>query len=359
MIASGGGGLRVERAGDRHVPGLLAFLDRAYGRGLYAGEAGVARWSWLYERFPSAVAGQPPAWVCVDDGGIVGHCGALPIEVRVADRATPMAWARDLIVDPRARGRGVGSRLMSETIAATGRCLILGEYEGIVAMYGRLGYRDRGRVPLFVKVLDPDAIVETVGLPSALRRVAARAIGLVHARPRASSPGSLDVERVERLDDGFDRLWSEIERRLGSLVVRRSSALLNWRYAEHPSRRYRFLAVSRAGELRALAVIRLGSARGLPAGQLVELHGHPSDRAARSAALAAAEAEMRAMGAVLARCTVRHGPTARALIAAGYVPSPSRTRFMAALASGSADADPVLRRRDWYLNGGDSDIDVL
>jgi hypothetical protein len=32
---------------------------------------------------------------------------------------------------------------------------------------------------------------------------------------------------------------------------------------------------------------------------------------------------------------------------------------MAALAHGGADADPVLRRRDWYLNGGDSDIDVL
>lgn len=351
-------GLRIERATAARIPALIAFLDRAYGRGLFAGDEGRARWRWLYERCPSVMGEGPPSWICLDGDEIVGHCGALPIDVLADGAVVRMAWARDLIVDPRARGRGVGSRLMAATIAAAGRCLILGEYEGIVRMYGRLGYRDRGRVPLFVKVLDPRAAVAALPAPGPARVVASRLVALLQIRPPAGGDGH-DVDAVARLDERFDRWWAGVETGLRGVTVRRTSALLNWRYSEHPSHRYRLLAATRGGDLRALAVTRIGTVRGLRAGLLVELLADPSDAAAMAAALRAAEAYMRSEGAVLSRAAVRHGPTARALLRAGYLPAPSPVRFMAATASGSADADPVLRRRDWYLNGGDSDIDVL
>lgn len=349
--------LRVERITPDRISALIGFLDRAYGRDLFSGERGHLRWQWLYERCPAVLEGGLPVWICLDGERIVGHCGALPGEVVAGTTVALAAWARDLIVDPAARGRGVGSQLMATVIRATERCLILGEYEAVHRMYTRLGYLERGRMPLFVKVLRPRELAATLPLPGIGRAIAARVIPVLQARPSIRA-ASLQVSAIQRFDGHFDRWWSEIEPALGC-VVRRTSALLNWRYAQHPSHDYRILLLHRGDDLCGVAVARTGTSRGHRAGHLVELLAHPSDTEAIRSLIGAAEAELAREGVVLLRAAVRHRPVERALLRGGYLPVPSPIRFMVAAGNGAVARDDVLARRDWFLNAGDSDIDFL
>lgn len=327
----------------------------------FADSAGtVERWTWLIEGNPLRSGDLPDGWVALAGGRLAGHVGIIPVVVTTDGRSQRAAWARDLLVAPWARGQGVGSKLITTAVDATGFLLLGGLNPEVRRLYRRLGYRDHGSIPFYVMPLRRDALVALLRIPRALRPLAAAALRVAGARfPARRREPSVSVSSLERFDERFDRWWSTVESSFQT-VVRRTSQVMNWRYRGHPTHRYRMFAAWKGDELRGVAVTRLGTSRGLPAGFLVELLAHPKDGETLDDLVAATRADLSEAvpGPAFLRCNVLGGSVGRSLVRRGFLPTPSPFTWMTARAPGGSAAAQADRAR-WFLNAGDSDLDSL
>lgn len=365
VAARAGNDLRIERVTldrlDAVIDFLVAEFARESGMPVTSGrEADRARWRWSLSEHPAARNGALPSWVCLDGDRIVGHVGAFPSDIAVRGEPRTMAWARDLIVAPAVRGRGAGSALMRTVTEAHGRSGVLG-YADTYDLYRRIGYVDMGAVPLFMKVIRPAAFARAFAPRRGLREAVSVAIPLLQLRPPRPRP-TLRIDRTTAFDDEFDHWWRGIELDIGC-VIRRTSASMEWRYLRRPSHPHRVLAARDTGGLRGLVVVRAGTSRGLPIGIVSEVVARPGDTDAMLELIAAGERDLADApggdGIAFIRANVLHKAFGRAFLRSGYLPAPSPIRWILAGAGEAARLDGLRDPSLWYLNGGDSDVDLL
>lgn len=362
-------GVSVERMSPDRVDALCSFFQRAYADQPVASafrDTGhiLQRWRWLNEANPIPLDDGLLGWLCLKEDRIVGHFAVLPAIAVSRGQAIPVCWGRDLIVAPEARQQGIGPILIVTAMVALQRpLLIAGLNDAVYPIYRRLGFFDFGAIPLYLRIYQPDRLLDTLPWPGFARRTAALAVTaaqhLMKRRRRLS--GKLSIVPLERFDERFDRWWGSVESAF-PCVVRRTSATLTWRYHRHPYHRYIALAAMNGQDLRGILVARHGHSRGLPAGFISELLAHPYDHEAIEALLVHAEELLRSSGdesPVFTRCPVLHRAFKRALARVGFLRVPSPIRWMLAHAQGSSALGALARREDWFLNAGDSDLDML
>lgn len=333
------------REAYRDQPTAYAFEDPVHVR---------RHWEWINE-----VGGV--GWICTREGRVVGHFAATRAEAATGGALVPIRWGRDLIVSPEERQAGVGPFLIVSAIESEPTpFLIAGLNEEVYPIYQRLGFVDLGRIPLFVKVYQPERLFATVPWSAARRTAAAMLTRCARVVPRSARRAGLAVTTIERFDDAFDRFWASVETALPN-VVRRTSASMTWRYRHHPDHRYTVLAAHGPAGLRGIAVVRRGRSRGLPAGFITELLTAPGDTGAMLDLVDEAERLLTSEGESLAfiRCAVRWKAQERALRSAGFLPAPSPLHFMMAGVQGHPHESSLIRGDDWFLNTGDSDLDAI
>lgn len=362
--------LPVERIQPDQLGELCSFFSRAYADQPLASHFQdpmlvERRWRWCYEHNPVRTE-QAPAWICRHRGKIVGHLGLLPVVAVVQEQAISVAWIRDLIVAPEARSLGVGALLVLAAREVSGHpLLVAGMNEQSVSLFRQLGFADGKTVPLYLKVYDPRRVLETLPRSPVCRLL----LGAIQAgqslymrAPRfGRSRESVEVVPLERFDDRFDRWWASIEPCFPS-VVRRTAETMRWRYEDQPAHRYRVVAARDGEAIRGVAVLRCGRSRGLPAGFITELLAHPDDSAAVDALLIEAErwlAGSQEERPAFLRCTVRHPAMEQRLVRAGFLRVPSPIRWMLSAAGDSLVGEGIASLKGWFLNGGDSDLDVF
>lgn len=334
--------ISVFRRGYAGLPMEAEYIDETLARG---------RWLRINTGYPLAGSG---AWVCRRDRRIVAHIGTLPADAVVDGEIRRIAWARDLIVLPEMRGHGLATQLVVELVRLHDVVFLGGMNQRVQRIYRRLGYRDNGGVPLYVRVIRPREAVRALGWPEPARVAFALAVPLAHrvlATHRAL--GHVRVEPTQSFE-GFDDWWPKVEhghRRL----IRRTATTMSWRYLR-PDADYRIFAARGEGQLRGFAISRVGTSRGLSAGVLVELLAHPADRDALDALLAAVEFQFRQSDVVFLRCLALDRGAQGALSRAGWVRAPTTVGWMVAQRD---RGEECFSRRGWMLNGGDSDFDLL
>jgi len=362
-------GVSVERMTLERVDALCSFFERAYadqpvGAGFADGGRVLERWRWLNEGNPSRLDHELPAWLCLKRGEIVGHFGVLPAIAVCRRQTIPICWGRDLIVAPEARRQGIGPILIITAVMAARRpLLIAGLNDAVYSIYRRLGFLDLGAIPLYLRIYQPQRLLDTLPWPGLARRTAVLAVAaaqrlMERLRRRRSS---LSLVPLDRFDERFDSWWRRVEKSF-PCVVRRTSATLNWRYHCHPFHRYTTVAATDGEGLRGILIVRRGYSRGLPAGFISELLADPNDHEAVEVLVTAAEELLRSSAEeplAFIRCTVYHRSFERMLARAGFLRAPSPIRWMSAHAEGSSALGPLARRDGWFLNGGDSDLDML
>ena len=214
--------VRPTRPGD--LPGLDALFRAAFGHGLSAAE-----WQWKYRRLP----GEGRSVVAVDGAGaVVAHAGALGLAARRAG-CERRIWQ---LVDFAGAGRGGG---LVPPLVRAGRAL-LADLPG------------------------PDDLPWIFGFPSLRHfRLGERAFGyrpLAEVRPLAGplppavapAPGlATPFERLEPAVRGLaERAWEAC----AVDGVRRTAALLDWRYHDRPVRYYRYYRLAAVDGAEGLAV---------------------------------------------------------------------------------------------------------
>ncbi len=179
-----------------------------------------------------------------------------------------------------------------------------------------------------------------------VREIPVAAGGLV------SMPSGFEVNEVVRFGADVDALFASIMPH-ARFTLHKDAAWLNWRYADHPGRRYRLLECRVAGALRAIGVDCLGDLRRPHTSFLVDWLAPAADGDALRAVVAAAEQRAhRDETGVLATVVNPADPRLRTLQQFGYDTWDSGYFLVVAPFA----LDTMFLRDAWHFTMGESDL---
>ncbi len=212
------------------------------------------RLAWLYEKNP---AGPALTWLGFDDDArrAFGCCSCYPRDTWVNGTRLPAAIAADFAVDRKYRIAGPAVTLQRAMARGSGEAGISFVYgwpnNQSIGVFKRVGYKVVGQTTTWAKPLRSVRLVrkELEQRLPALAGASPLASVLVDAALAADDwrrllPGlpSLRMQVLDRADERFDALLSRT--RPPWIMGDKTAAYLNWRYAECPTVRYRFLVVT-------------------------------------------------------------------------------------------------------------------
>ncbi len=313
--------LEVWRAGDAPVPEVFAPLDPARRQ---------AEWEWAFARNPAG-----PRLVLARRAGVLAAHGA---------------------------GLGVRTRVLGETRGFTH--VLTG------ALGAQVGRDEPAALAaaraLHEEFLRPELDLVHYGWPDAH----ARALGRQHleqerlkvqsllvrapvAAPAPSSvPASALVRTLTRFGPEADVLYACCATHWNASAIR-DAAFLNWRYAEHPRRRYRMLALQNGDTLRGYAVQRAGDELGPRLELLLDWLVLPGDEEAAEALLAAALAGAEADGApALVTAIPEWSPWSLWFQQRGFLHHPSE--HVEVVRGAQPRFDMLWLRDNWWTTLGDA-----
>jgi hypothetical protein len=211
------------------------------------------RLAWLYQQNP---AGPALTWLGFDDDArrAFGCCSCYPRETWVNGARMHAAIAADFAVDRKYRIAGPAVTLQRAMARGSGEAGISFVYgwpnNQSIGVFKRVGYKVVGQTTTWAKPLRSvrhvrTALEERVPAIAGLAPLAGSLVdvGLAADDWRRLLPRlpSLRTQVLDRADERFDELLSRA--RPPWIMGDKTAAYLNWRYAECPTVRYRFLVV--------------------------------------------------------------------------------------------------------------------
>ena len=374
--------VKLLRVSDEHDSALAAFYRATWSPQATADSVRCARRSAAVHN-PVSPGDEPPSFIFIQDGKILGYLGTIPIRVWTQNRESLAHWVKGFMVLPEFRNGPIGFLLLRETLRNLNCAMALAVLPVVVGLSVQLGYTDLGRLSNFVRFLRPARLLSRLrleeigfpGLPIWLRRSAAlgQRVGLATAAGvcldvftrsaiglRGRHPLSFTIEVSTPGSNEMDTLWQRARQTFAASLVR-DSRYLNWRYLRDNSNTYRFVAIRFKGDLRALAVIRKPRADGDP-----RLHGatvatlsewiFPLDEPlAGLTALAGAEHVAGDLGADALLCSASHLIAFPLLRRRGFWKLPPNVHLLIRDSGNTCSLPNDLS--DWWITRGDSNAD--
>lgn len=265
------------------------------------------RWEWQFENNPfrdriqsgNPNEGKLPIWLAFDGERIIGQTGAQIEPLKLGDQNVLVGWSVDTIVLPEYRRKGIGHRLqqanqsyhqvfmslaMSDANRRIKTSLGAGEFSPLEVYELRVAVstdRIRERLRRSETVLAP--VATGVGLD---RLVAKATTTLARfrwrqakRRERELAKASAEVaaiREIERFDERFDELWSQVRGHY-DMCVERTCGYLNWKFCDQPHARYRRFAALVDDAVVGYVVLRVCTQPEPPLGVIADLVTHDND----------------------------------------------------------------------------------
>jgi len=295
---------------------FLGLMQTVYGSAMSEEE-----FDWFFERNPTG--GRILSAVEEDGGQLAGVLAMSFARAVVEGREELVAFAVHAVTHPRARGKGIFSRLElrnEERAEAAGAPLALGFTNPMAGpiLVGKLGWRDLYRMRLWARVLRP---------LRALRR-----------RGGGGLPPSRGTT-LARFGPVQEEAWRHELGRWGNCLVR-DPAYLNWRYVDTPKDYRRFSSVN------GYAVVGHSIHKGVSAAVICDLVGP-----AREARSLLRHCLREARGGADIAIGVPAPGQRTAFLSLGFVPTPITIRVIGK----PLRPDARLPER-WHFAPGDTDI---
>jgi len=228
---------------------LTAFLS-AY----LSPDATDARFEWLYCKNPEGMA---RAWVAceAETGRIVGIAAAFPRRIRCRGEEVQGYVLGDFCIHPDYRSLGPALALQRrslEDLSREGAGFVFDfPSTSMLAIYKRLRIEPQKSSIRFAKPLRADRQIQKRFPNSATARAMAAAanatLRLRDARLGRSSDWTI-AEETSPCGEEFTRAFRQWAPRMG-ICANRSADYLNWRFMQHPQRRYQLLTARKGGSL--------------------------------------------------------------------------------------------------------------
>ena len=338
-----------------------AILDLV--RTVYADRASLNRdyWEWRYLSAPEFHADTVMA---EHEGRPIGIQPVAVFDFQQGEDRLKGAMYTGALTHPAHRRRGIFRSLVTganERAAQRGAqfSMTMPNDESLAAFLRFGEWESPGLIPLYLKVADGPAL-----LRPRLGRVAAALTGRLpqlpfRARHDTGHSPPLDHKQVSCAPDELDDVFDAFARDSKSLMIRRTAAYWNWRYAARPGAPYCMLVVRRAGRIVGAAVTSVQRRMGVDIGMVLDLvarGGVPSLRCL----LREAEKTLVSRGVGLVTCQATSSLLRCALQEAGFrCPEPAwlpkRFHFVYRMTGVPGLRDRPARLGDWHLTFGDSD----
>lgn len=216
-------------------------------------DADEDRFCWLYERNPF---GPARAWIaCEKHGEAIGMAAIFPRCMHRDGKIVLGCVLGDLCISPQYRSVGPALQLQRACLACarSGEFAVAFDFPSttMLSIYEHLGLRPIGNSVRFAKKLRVDSKIANVVRVPALARPIAAAMNFALALSDRKSTGRTELElRLETspCNAEYSTLAKQVGSSLGICTVR-SAEYLNWRYQQHPHRKYEFLTARRSNEL--------------------------------------------------------------------------------------------------------------
>lgn len=316
-----------------------------YRETLRSAERVIALYRWRLE--DPARSGGVDTYVAEEEGRLIGAMSLVPATLSCGGEFFDAAWYADSIVHPDARGRGVGSRLLSYTAGQAPITLAKGTVEAMYRLRKRAGFMDVPGDTFLLRPLSPRVPSPKASLK---RRILFPALWLA-GRVSRRFPTGLDAVEIEHFDSVFDGIADALAE-TPDLRFYKPSGYLNWRYFACPTRRYRVFAALREGEPAGAVVLRINKRAGEDA-WIVDLI---LDEADNQVAHSLVNVTLRTLAGSDA-CTVRTFATSprlrRLLMLRGFLPTSDTPHFTYHVAEGKGFADST-----WSFFHGDCDTEL-
>lgn len=315
-------------------------------------------WAWKILANPARRAEVPTAFIARDGGAVIGSIAQIPVLLDVAGRTVPVTWAVDLIVHPRAQGRGVGKALFAHQRQSNRVAISMGYApDSVTSRVARAaGFQGFSSLRYVFKLLTAKLLANHLPFGGGLLgRIPLGGLGWLR-RPPA---GSLRCEPLTSFPPSFDELWQTVAAET-RIAVRRDRATMTWRYLDNPFDRYRVLGVWDDATLAGCLVFKVVRHEGLAYGTIAEVVA-PAAATGVNQTLVAWALEELARARVDVVKTLVSAPHLDALLRrAGFRALGKRCDFVIGVAPGARDdlgesLDPAM----WYLTKGDCDLDMV
>jgi len=217
-------------------------------------DANEARYEWLYCKNPDGVA---RAWVaCTGDAGmIVGVAAAFPRRIHSRGKEIRGYVLGDFCVHPDYRSLGPAVALQKWVLEDLSRedAGFVFDFPSIsmLAIYRRLRIEPQESVIRFAKLLRADRqIRKRITYKAAERTLSVAANAALRIRDVGMGRSSEWTTREESIPCGeeFTLAFQQWGTRMGTCADR-SAEYLNWRFLQHPQRRYHLLTARKKGRL--------------------------------------------------------------------------------------------------------------
>lgn len=236
----------------------------------------LQRWRWQYYENPNNPEGKPLIWLACLDGRTVGMIATIPVHLRTPGGLVDALWGVDLIVDRKARGKGIGRKLVDTWMRAAPVALGRGWSPAAYGACIKAGFE-----PVF-GFTSTKLVISRCRLAGALAKTSrwrelARLAGVCSRHipePERSRPSPTSVST--EIPEGYERLWTDVAPAY-RFSVERDRPYLNWRFINHPAHEYRFISLGGRGNLSGVAVTRL-SHHNPPFGIVEDLITPPGDK---------------------------------------------------------------------------------
>lgn len=224
----------------------------------------ITAWQWWDNPFGDTIA-----HVWEDDGKLVGQYVAYRMPALLGGEPGRIAIGVDYAIAPSHRGRGLGKPLLDACFGqATDEGTPFYSLPNQLSVGGatRSGLCIVAQLEVRVLPTDPVAIAEILRDSERVQRagragrVGASAAGVLARLPvralrsRVAVPAGLEVEVRDDPPEDVDALWDAVAPH-HQWGVARHGDWWRWRYAAHPDRPYRLVAVRRAGRLAGLSAV--------------------------------------------------------------------------------------------------------
>lgn len=344
---------RKYQEGDEKALSLL--LERVFQE-----KVGEEYWRWKYVRNP---LGFHASYVALDGDRIISLAGAIPYQLKVADKVLLGGQLVDQLADPKRRQKGLFAIFAS--VSAMNREEVR---RTMAFMYGfanknsfrafRRTLETCGTILRLNKVLSVRALSKWVQNRELLRitgRVLDPLIGLTSLYAFPVFPAGVLLGEVSRFDERFDLLWEETQH-LFEIATVRDSRYLNWRYIDHPSIRYQIFSLEEGGgRVLGFIVLKYSEKGEIRRGYVIDLLAVPGRPEVVRALVSKSLAFFKQEGVAIITCWMfRHSPYYGILRRFGFFGRPTDLILMTK-SSGEISDDTLKEVRRWYVTMGDDE----
>jgi GNAT superfamily N-acetyltransferase len=245
---------------DEDMEGILSLRKIVFGE-IEEDKLDPRFWRWQIKENPDGIA-----WIYLAEDGdkIVGHLADLPKRFSVQGRVVLGTLTHDMMVHPDYRRRGI-----SNATARYGIQKVEREKRPFMTAYSirveslnsliKAGWKEVVRLPVLVFPLRFYGIIDRYlhfKLMSLLVAGVARFFYFFLFRWRKKERmNGVEIQRIHALDEQFDLFWEKAISLFPILGVRDRN-YLNWRYLQHPTRKYAIYRALQGREMKGYIVLR-------------------------------------------------------------------------------------------------------